>query len=134
MLSLDCSKVQKFVSAEEMDNMEKITSLAADILESGSGAGNDFLGWVDLPVNYDKEEFARIKKAADKIRSDSQVLVVVGIGGSYLGAKAATSMRATALPISVQRAATQQSSMPATVLAQLTLRTLPSSSRTRISA
>ena len=92
MLSLDCSKVQKFVSAEEMDNMEKITSLAADILESGSGAGNDFLGWVDLPVNYDKEEFARIKKAADKIRSDSQVLVVVGIGGSYLGAKAATSM------------------------------------------
>ena len=92
MLSLDCSKVQKFVSAEEMDNMEKITSLAADILESGSGAGNDFLGWVDLPVNYDKEEFARIKKAADKIRSDSQVLVVVGIGGSYLAAKAATSM------------------------------------------
>ncbi len=92
MLSLDCSKVQKFVSAEEMNNMEKITSLAADILESGSGAGNDFLGWVNLPVNYDKEEFARIKKAADKIRSDSQVLVVVGIGGSYLGAKAATSM------------------------------------------
>ena len=92
MLSLDCSKVQKFVSAEEMDNMEKITALAADILESGSGAGSDFLGWVDLPVNYDKEEFARIKKCAEKIRKDSQVLVVVGIGGSYLGAKAATSM------------------------------------------
>ena len=53
-----------------------------------SGAGNDFLGWLDLPVNYDKEEFARIKEAAAKIRSDSDVLLVAGIGGSYLGARA----------------------------------------------
>ena len=53
------------------------------------GAGNDFLGWIDLPVNYDKEEFARIKKAAEKIQGDSEVLLVIGIGGSYLGARAA---------------------------------------------
>ena len=53
------------------------------------GAGNDFLGWIDLPVDYDKEEFARIKKAAEKIREDSDVLLVIGIGGSYLGARAA---------------------------------------------
>ena len=58
-------------------------------LTEKSGAGNDFLGWVDLPENYDKEEFERIKKAAEKIRSDSQVLIVIGIGGSYLGARAA---------------------------------------------
>lgn len=56
---------------------------------SRKGAGNDFLGWIDLPVDYDKEEFARIRKAADKIKSDSDVLVVLGIGGSYLGARAA---------------------------------------------
>ena len=62
---------------------------AADLLHSGKGAGSDFLGWVDLPVNYDKEEFSRIKAAAEKIRSDSDVLVVIGIGGSYLGARAA---------------------------------------------
>ena len=54
-----------------------------------SGAGNDFLGWIDLPVDYDKDEFARIKAAAKKIQSDSEVLVVIGIGGSYLGARAA---------------------------------------------
>ena len=62
---------------------------AAELLHSGKGAGSDFLGWVDLPVNYDKEEFARIKEAAEKIRNDSEVLVVIGIGGSYLGARAA---------------------------------------------
>ena len=54
-----------------------------------NGAGNDFLGWLDLPVDYDKEEFTRIQKAAAKIQSDSEVLVVIGIGGSYLGARAA---------------------------------------------
>ncbi|MDD6456793.1 MAG: glucose-6-phosphate isomerase, partial [Lachnospiraceae bacterium] len=62
---------------------------AKELLLSGEGAGNDFLGWVDLPVNYDKEEFERIKKAAQKIQSDSDVLLVIGIGGSYLGARAA---------------------------------------------
>ena len=58
-------------------------------MTSRTGAGNDFLGWIDLPVDYDKDEFARIKKAAAKIQSDSDVLLVIGIGGSYLGARAA---------------------------------------------
>ena len=60
-----------------------------ELLESRTGPGSDFLGWVDLPVDYDKQEFARIKAAAEKIRQDSDVLVVIGIGGSYLGARAA---------------------------------------------
>ncbi len=92
MLSLDLSKLSSFVSAEEMENMKPSVEMAAKLLDSREGAGNDFLGWVDLPVDYDKEEFARIKKAAEKIQSDSEVLVVVGIGGSYLGAKAAIEM------------------------------------------
>ncbi|MBR4450502.1 MAG: glucose-6-phosphate isomerase [Clostridia bacterium] len=69
--------------------MQQEISAAHALLRNGTGAGSDYLGWVDLPVNYDKEEFARIKKAADKIKSDSEVLVVLGIGGSYLGARAA---------------------------------------------
>ena len=69
--------------------MSKIVEDAKELLTSKTGAGNDFLGWVDLPVDYDKEEFARIKKAAKKIQEDSEVLVVIGIGGSYLGARAA---------------------------------------------
>ena len=60
---------------------------AKEVLVSRSGAGNDFLGWIDLPVNYDKEEFTRIKKAAEKIQSDSEVLLVIGIGGSYFQLK-----------------------------------------------
>ena len=62
---------------------------AKETLLSKEGAGNDYLGWIDLPVDYDKDEFARIKKAAAKIQSDSDVLLVIGIGGSYLGARAA---------------------------------------------
>ena len=69
--------------------MKALTESARKLLLSKSGAGNDYLGWIDLPVDYDKEEFARIKKAAEKIKSDSDVLVVIGIGGSYLGARAA---------------------------------------------
>ena len=69
--------------------MEKQVLDAKELLVSKEGAGNDFLGWVDLPVDYDKEEFDRIKKAAEKIKSDSEVLLVIGIGGSYLGARAA---------------------------------------------
>lgn len=65
---------------------------AHDKLHNGTGAGNDFLGWIDLPVNYDKDEFERIKKSAEKIQSDSEVLIVIGIGGSYLGARAAIEM------------------------------------------
>ena len=69
--------------------MSKQVESAAKLLESGKGPGNDYTGWLDLPKNYDKEEFKRIKKAAKKIQKHSDVLVVIGIGGSYLGAKVA---------------------------------------------
>ncbi len=92
MIKLDFSKLGNFVSKEQIDNIKKLTEAAAGILESKTGAGCDFLGWTTLPFDYDKEEFERIKKCADKIKSDSEVLVVVGIGGSYLGAKAAIDM------------------------------------------
>ena len=78
-----------FISEHEYDAIKPQVKSAHDLLNSKQGPGNDFLGWVDLPVNYDKDEFARIKKSAQKIISDSQVLVVIGIGGSYLGARAA---------------------------------------------
>ena len=78
----------KFIRPEEYDTIFPQVELAHQQLESRSGAGNDFLGWLDLPVNYDKEEFARIKEAAKKIHEDSDVLLVAGIGGSYLGARA----------------------------------------------
>lgn len=85
----DYSKTEGYVKSHEIDSMKAITESARELLLSKSGAGNDYLGWIDLPVDYDKDEFARIKKAAEKIRSDSDVLVVIGIGGSYLGARAA---------------------------------------------
>lgn len=88
-ITFDYSRAAGFVSAEEMDNMKATVMCAKEVLMNKTGAGNDFLGWIDLPVNYDKDEFARIKKAAAKIQSDSDVLLVVGIGGSYLGARAA---------------------------------------------
>ncbi len=88
-ISLDYSKACSFFSEEELNNIKTQVSAAHSLLHNKTGAGSDFLGWVDLPENYDKEEFARIKKAAEKIRNDSDVLVVIGIGGSYLGAKAA---------------------------------------------
>ena len=77
------------VNQFEVESMKALTESARQLLLSKSGAGNDYLGWIDLPVDYNKEEFARIKKAAEKIKSDSDVLVVIGIGGSYLGARAA---------------------------------------------
>ncbi len=88
-VTFDYSKASVFVSEEEVSYMEKLVADAKAQLVAKTGAGNDFLGWIDLPVNYDKEEFARIKKAAEKIQSDSEVLIVIGIGGSYLGARAA---------------------------------------------
>ena len=88
-VTFDYSKAAKFISADEVKSMERIVEQSKEVLVSKSGAGNDFLGWIDLPVAYDKEEFARIQKAAEKITSDSEVLVVIGIGGSYLGARAA---------------------------------------------
>ena len=91
-IRFDYSKALPFVGQHEIDNMAEYVKEAHNMLHNKTGAGNDFLGWVNLPTDYDKEEFARIKKAAEKIRSDSDVLVVIGIGGSYLGARAAVEM------------------------------------------
>ena len=88
-VTFDYSKAAQFISEHEVENMKKLTLDAKEVLLGKSGAGNDFLGWIDLPVDYDKEEFARIKEAAKKIQGDSEVLLVIGIGGSYLGARAA---------------------------------------------
>ena len=88
-LKLNDKYVKDFISAEELNAMAPAIEDAHEKVINKSGEGADFLGWVDLPVNYDKEEFARIQKAAEKIKSDSKALVVIGIGGSYLGARAA---------------------------------------------
>lgn len=87
----DYSAAKKFISDEELQMAKASVETAKKTLVEKTGAGNDFLGWIDLPVNYDKEEFARIQKVAEKIKNDSEVLVVIGIGGSYLGARAAIS-------------------------------------------
>ncbi|WP_177160025.1 glucose-6-phosphate isomerase [uncultured Fusobacterium sp.] len=87
-LELDLSKVLDFVSCEEIAKMEEEVKNAEKLLMEGTGEGNDFLGWINLPTNYNKDEFERIKLAAKKIRENSEVLVVIGIGGSYLGARA----------------------------------------------
>ena len=89
MTGFDYSNAQKFIRSHEVDSMKAITLSAAELLKSRKGAGNDYLGWIDLPVAYDKDEFNRIKMAAKRIQSDSDVLLVAGIGGSYLGARAA---------------------------------------------
>ena len=88
VIKVDLTSISDFVSQEALDAMAPRVAEAHQTLEAGTGAGNDFLGWRELPANYDKEEFARIKKAAAKIQSDSEALVVIGIGGSYLGARA----------------------------------------------
>ena len=85
-ITLDYSKTG--LQTHELDCLEKQVSLAHEMLHEKTGAGNDFLGWIDLPVDYDHEEFDRIKKAEEKIKADSDVLLVIGIGGSYLGARA----------------------------------------------
>ncbi len=88
-MNLKLTGLTGFVAPAEMNNMSALVNTVNEVLLSGKGAGNDFLGWLDLPVNYDKEEFARIQQAAKKIQGESKVLVVIGIGGSYLGARAA---------------------------------------------
>lgn len=88
-VSFDYSLAKGVIGQNELTSMKAAVLAARDTLENKKGAGNDFLGWIDLPEDYDKEEFARIQKAAEKIQSDSEVLVVIGIGGSYLGARAA---------------------------------------------
>jgi len=91
-IQFDYSKAAAFVGQHEVDYFAEPIRLAHEQLHNKSGVGSDFLGWIDLPFNYDKEEFARIKKSAEQIQSDSEVLVVIGIGGSYLGARAAIEM------------------------------------------
>lgn len=88
-ISFDYSNALNFLKTEELDHLSEFVNVAHNRLHEKRGAGSDFLGWVDLPVNYDKEEFARIKAAAERIKEHSDVLVVIGIGGSYLGAKSA---------------------------------------------
>ena len=88
MFSIDFESTKKFINDEELNNVTLEAKEAFKTLYSKTGEGNDFLGWLEYPLNYDKEEFSRIKKAAQTIERTSEVLVVVGIGGSYLGAKA----------------------------------------------
>ena len=88
-IGFDYSKALAFFEEHELTYLQDAVKVAHHSLHEQTGAGSDFLGWVDLPVNYDKEEFSRIQKAAEKIKSDSDVLLVIGIGGSYLGARAA---------------------------------------------
>ncbi|MBP2099196.1 glucose-6-phosphate isomerase [Enterococcus rivorum] len=88
-IQLDYSNLTPFVADHELEYMQAQVTAVDKALREGTGAGSDFTGWIDLPENYDKAEFARIKKAAEKIKADSEVLVVIGIGGSYLGARAA---------------------------------------------
>ncbi len=88
-VTFDYSKATQYVSEADIKAIMPKAEEAKKALVEKTGEGNDFLGWIDLPVNYDKEEFARIKEAAEKIKNDSEVLIVIGIGGSYLGARAA---------------------------------------------
>ena len=88
-IKLKLSGIENFVRNEEYAKIQPAVKMASDLLYSGKGAGNDYIGWVDLPNNYDKDEFESIKKAAKKIQSNSEVLIVIGIGGSYLGGRAA---------------------------------------------
>jgi glucose-6-phosphate isomerase len=88
-LDFDYSKVKDFIRPNEIENMKEPVKLAHDLLHNKRGAGSEYVGWVDLPYNYDREEYKRIKEAAGKIKNDSDALVVIGIGGSYLGARAA---------------------------------------------
>ncbi|MEW9699909.1 glucose-6-phosphate isomerase [Paenibacillus sp. SI8] len=91
-LQFDYSKALSFFSQHEIDYLSGQVKLAHEQLHNKTGAGSDYLGWVDLPENYNREEFARIQAAAKQIQSDSDVLIVIGIGGSYLGARAALEM------------------------------------------
>ena len=88
-VTLNAKYLEPFVNHEELEAIFPQVQAAHRTIHEKSGPGNDFLGWLDLPVDYDREEFTRIQKAAQKIRSNSQVLIVIGIGGSYLGARVA---------------------------------------------
>src|SRR5690606_7367612 len=86
------TKALSFISEQEIDNLADAVKTAHEALHNRTGVGNDLLGWIDLPKNYDREEFSRIQAAAKKIQRDSDVLLIVGIGGSYLGTRAAIEM------------------------------------------
>lgn len=88
-IKFNSNYADKFIRENDLAGLKPQVEAAHKMIENKTGLGNDFLGWVDLPVNYDKAEFARIKAAADKIKSDTDILIVIGIGGSYLGARAA---------------------------------------------
>lgn len=102
-VTFDYSKAAEFIRENEMASFEQIANSAKEVLVSRSGQGNDFLGWIDLPVDYDKEEFARIKEAAKQIQSDSEVLLVIGIGGSYLARARRSNFSVMASTITLQR-------------------------------
>lgn len=91
-IKFDYSNALPFFGKHEIDYLKDAVKVAHHSLHEKTGQGSDYLGWIDLPVDYDKEEFARIQKSAEKIRNDSDVLIVIGIGGSYLGARAAIDM------------------------------------------
>ena len=91
-IRFDYSKALSFFGEHELTYLSDDVKVAHHSLHEQTGAGNDFLGWIDLPVDYDKEEFSRIQKSAEKIKNDSDILLVIGIGGSYLGARAAIEM------------------------------------------
>src|SRR5690625_2620930 len=99
-IKFDYSNVSAFLNEEELDNLKPFVSAAHSLIREGTGAGSDYLGWVDLPKDHDKEEFSRVGKAADKIRSDSDVLVVIGIGGSNLGDRKSTRLNSSHVAIS----------------------------------
>ncbi|SHJ30208.1 glucose-6-phosphate isomerase [Clostridium amylolyticum] len=91
-ITLDLSKTKPYLNEHETHNLQQMIDAAHHMLHNKTGSGSDFLGWIDLPINYDKAEFQRIQKAAEKIKKNSEILVVIGIGGSYLGARAAIEM------------------------------------------
>ncbi|MFE8696733.1 glucose-6-phosphate isomerase [Cytobacillus sp. FJAT-53684] len=91
-IRFDYSNALRFFGEHEITYLQDAVKVAHHSLHEQTGAGNDYLGWIDLPVQYDKEEFSRIQNSAEKIKSDSDILLVIGIGGSYLGARAAIEM------------------------------------------
>ena len=91
-LSLDITRTKAFFTEEQYESVKKEVIEAHKVLRAKNGKGNDFLGWLDLPVSFDNREFSRIKQAAARIKEQSQVLLAIGIGGSYLGAKSAIEM------------------------------------------
>lgn len=101
--NLELKNTKPYLMDSELENLKSTVAAAHKKLHEGTGAGSDFLGWIDLPVNYDKKEFEKIKKSADKIRNNSDVFIVIGIGGSYLGARAAIEMFSHSFNASVSK-------------------------------